>query len=258
MSIPDAFLLLTLPNASLHTPSSTYTGTLNLECVTVPLPTTTSLSSPNSEVYLVLRLSAFEAPIDPARVISLALSPTTGVRTYTFDGTEDDPSDLVLTVSPPAATGTSSLDPVFAEDVQTFEGILAQYADFRRQPVESPSPDVPAVQNSDLRGHLVLVNQDSGEVVGEVEQQFTIMEDPALKEAGRENDPVVIEIPEKDEDAMQMFARVVPPEEQDWITKSATVIRCVCVFPPCLLDGADARRTLATPSRQRPTSSSRP
>ena len=222
---PEAFLLLSLSDASIRTSITTQSGILNLECVTITNPHGNS-TPPDRDVYLVLRLNDFEMPIDPARVIHISLA-RSGQRTYTFDGTEDDPSDLVITLQS-AKPGT-----IFEEDIATFEVILAQYADLRRPDTlatagASPYSDYPGTQG-DLRGHLVLLNEDNGEVVGEVDgSKFNIREDPALHERGQENVPVIIEVPEgEDLGALEMFARAVPPHEQDWMTKSATVIRCV-------------------------------
>jgi len=237
---PEAFLLLSLSNTTLTTPATNQSGTLGLECVTVPIPNayvTTTSTGVDRDVYLVLHLNSFETPIDPSWIINVTNSDW-GSRTYTFRGNDADPAELVLTVSPPVNT-----DPHFLEDLNTFEGILAQYADFRSLPSEGviASPTAASVRGSvigsgfpggqgDLRGHLVLINEDSGEVVGEFDNQFKIKEDPKLNEKGHENDPVILEIPEEsgrnqDANAMEMFVRAVPPEDQDWITKSATIVR---------------------------------
>ena len=239
-SQPEAFLLLALPNATIRSPATTESGVLNLKCVNV---------GQLEHVFLVLSMNTFETPIDPCRVIHLSMGPIVGQRTYAFDGTDDDPSDLVLTItSPPTA------DAVFLEDLETFDGILAQYADFRHPTTSSPAtkvgsvalassspPPPPPTQASlggvpggahgDLRGQLILVNEKSGEMVGSVDKKLNIYEDPILHERGHENDVVIIEVPEgQDVDALEIFARAVPPEEQDWMTKSATVIRLVVVF----------------------------
>ena len=53
-----------------------------------------------------------------------------------------------------------------------------------------------------------------------------------LRRRGHENDPVIIEVPETvegEESAMQFFVRAVPPEERDWLTTSATVVRYVSI-----------------------------
>ncbi|KAF8061667.1 hypothetical protein FPV67DRAFT_1631163 [Lyophyllum atratum] len=239
MATPEAFLLLTIPNTTLSAQGTTQSGTLNLECVTVQVP---HASNPAArDVYLVLRLGLIETPIDPARVVQR--TDGAGWRTYTFSGTESDPTEMVVSVSPP--TPSENNNPHFMEDLETFETILAQYADLRgapdsvnvTNPINTPvgSSDIigsgfPGA-HGDLRGHLVVINQSNGEVVGQFDDSnFKVQEDPRLYQDGHENDAVIIEVPdsrpgeEQDATALQMFIRAVPPDQQDWITKSATVV----------------------------------
>ncbi|KAF4578427.1 hypothetical protein EYR36_000234 [Pleurotus pulmonarius] len=239
---PEAFLLLTLENATVTTPTNVFTGVLGLQCVTITINDDQNLE-PARDVFLVLQLDGFETPIDPARTITHERSEN-GARTYTFHGTESDNTQLLISITPPEK------DHAFLEDLETFEGILAQYADFRGYTSSATSESVNANPSSvsppyrtdysdvgtaipgshgDLRGHLILVNEDNGEVVGEFDRQFAVKEDPQLREKGHENDPVYIEVPDqtlKDEDAnaRELFARAVPPDQQNWITKSATII----------------------------------
>ncbi|KAK0458563.1 uncharacterized protein EV420DRAFT_1270346 [Desarmillaria tabescens] len=218
-SPPEAFLLLTLPNVTLKTGSNVHTGTLGLECVPV--------SGSDHDVFLVLRLNDLEIPIDHSRSIVLDTSiPDT--RTYTFHPTESDPTTLVL-------TARTSWYPSYMEDLDTFEAVLSQYAEFSHP---SNVTTIPAYVSqidehasnelADYRGHLVLVNEDSGEVVGEFDKKISVQEDPTISERGHEKDPVVIEIPEgqtvDDEHPLQFFARAIPPDQQDWITKSAVIV----------------------------------
>ncbi|KAJ7778669.1 hypothetical protein DFH07DRAFT_901341 [Mycena maculata] len=216
----DAFLLLNLSNCSLNTVHQS--GSLALQCVTIQVPGAPA-------VYLVLRLNETEFPIEPTRVIRTNFSES-GLRTYTFLPTEADPVELVLTVALPKFP-----DSHFLEDIEVFESILTQYADLQGflapQDVLDDNPNIyDKTDLKELRGHLVFVNEDNGEVIGEFDKKFAVQEDPQLGTKGREGDPVFIEINEflTDEDhdtsAMQIFARAIPPENQDWITKSATVI----------------------------------
>ncbi|KAG6861653.1 hypothetical protein C0995_013655 [Termitomyces sp. Mi166 len=241
MSIPEAFLLLTLPNTTLSFSGVNQTGVLNLHCVTVQVPNT--FNPANRDVYLVLRLGSIEIPLDPERMIQR--TDDKGHQVYTiFDLAESGASEIVISValpSPPEA------NPVFLEDLATFETIIAQYAvEFRSTSAGGAITDakVPAIPHvneligsgfpgayGDLRGHLVVVNEENGEVVAQFDKStFNLKEDPQLHEHGHENDVVIIEVPdnrpgdEQDATALQMFARAVPPDQQDWITKSATVV----------------------------------
>ncbi|KAJ7494493.1 hypothetical protein B0H11DRAFT_2004914 [Mycena galericulata] len=224
----DAFLLLKLSNCSLVTNTVHQSGSLTLECVTIQVPGVPSGSDTDRHVYLVLRINEIEIPIDPSRVIQTDLSEA-GSRTYTFLPTKADPDELVLTVSLPKVP-----DSHFLEDIEIFESILAQYADLRGVLAQELPEDNPNIydkaDSKELRGHLVLVNQDNGEVVGGFDRPFAVQEDPSLGAKGREGDPVIIEIDESmtdddhDSNAMQIFARAIPPENQDWITKGATIV----------------------------------
>ncbi|KAJ7253389.1 senescence-associated protein-domain-containing protein [Mycena haematopus] len=218
----DAFLLLTLSNSSVAVANGSHqSGSLALECVTIQVPgPPTGKDSEDRQLYLVLRINELEFPIDPTTRITLKVLES-GAREYTFMATDAEP-EFVVTIALPNFPNSH-----FLEDVEIFEGIIAQYADL--QDVAAYGiPDGTAniydkVDSEELRGHLVLVDQSNGEV-------FSVQEDPALSKEGHEKDMVIIEIPEStddahyDADAMRIFASAIPPEQQDWITKSATII----------------------------------
>jgi spartin len=237
MSTPEAFLLLTLENATVTTSTFTQSGTLGLECVSVQIPEASA--AVDRDVYLILRLGSVETPIDPAMVIHR--TDGHGWRKYTFHSTEVDLTQMNVTFSLPADQKSSS---VFMEDLETFDSILAQYADLQGLP-DSAGQTTDGVGGSnvigpgfpgghgDLRGHLVVIDEETGEVVGQFDDsKFNIQEDPKLQQRGHEDDAVIIEIPDtntvqEDEGRtpMEMFVRTVPTDQQDLITKSATLIR---------------------------------
>jgi spartin len=238
----DAFILLALPDTSLTLGGRSENGMLNLECVTVPNPEATNKQQ--RDVYLVLRVNATEIPLDPARVINRTDTPF--FRSYTFARTESEPTEILLRVK----TQATGINPELTEKLDTFESILEQYAvDFRRPSISGPipyenPPDVPpktqpqslgiAKGEKDFRGHLVMVNEDTGEIIGEIQDNLQIYEDPAMYEVGHRNDPVVIEVPEEttrqsDANARQAFASLIPPDQQNWVTKSASMFRYAAV-----------------------------
>ncbi|KDR81921.1 hypothetical protein GALMADRAFT_135312 [Galerina marginata CBS 339.88] len=224
---PDAFLLLSLPGASLaSTTARTETGVLKLECVSLPNPN--SKDSQDHNVYLVLRLNAAETPIDPASVVRR--SESAGLRTYSFAGTQTYPTDLTLAIKVPRSNSE-------LENLNTFENILQQYVVDYHDTSSTVPPTIAGQSTTvdiksgskDLRGHLVMVNEDTGEVVGEVEDKFRIKEEPAMHERGHENDPVIIEVDEdsarrSDANALEAFAILVPPDQRNWITASANIV----------------------------------
>lgn len=252
----EAFVLLTLDNCALRdTAPTTHNGTLHLECVTIP-----SFQG-DRDVYLVLRIGTFEGALDPTSVVDIEDDYSRGIRIYRFSQerfTEHAQGSVypeVLSVRrPQGEKGMLGPHSGIQEDLETFESILAQYADVRRGGVSSPITPVneksasnfsgqylDSVANSSaphksmsdpsLRGHLVLVNQDNGELVGQVQdKRLHIQEDMLLRKPGHENDPVVIEVPDsytpgKQEDvAMDVFVRTMTKEDEDFITKGATVV----------------------------------
>lgn len=176
------------------------------------------------DVFLVVRLNSIETPIDHTQPIFADLSQD-DVYTYTFCAPNLE--RLTLQVQVP-----STDDPVLLEDLESFNGILSQYADVYESSSTHPAPlKVGAtshlIDDESLRGHLVLVNEETGAVVGEFDQPFSVREDPKLGLKGHESDPVVIEV--NRDGPLELFAMAVPEDQQDWITRSAKVIRCVYV-----------------------------
>ena len=226
-------------------------------------PTHTTTPESNSrEAYIVLHVAGRALPIDPASPISVSVD-ADNKRVYTFRpsaSSEKGPAPDEVTISVSHHT----------EDVDTLESVLAQYADVSRPgAVRSSSPPPPYqpiassggggadgmhIDDPSLRGRLVLMDESSGEVVGEL-PELSFQEDPALakedqlKKSGDEAGPVILELPPEVYDAYtsgqnvpmsrarkagedlietrEVFVRAIPDEEQDWITRSATVMRCV-------------------------------
>ncbi|OCH90649.1 hypothetical protein OBBRIDRAFT_586238 [Obba rivulosa] len=279
---PSAFTLLTIPDVVLSTPSWSTTGTVALECITlspqaalvsVPNDPNAPMSAPSnsSAVYLVLKLGDAEFPVDPAQQVSLLIAQD-GTRTYTFFGTDGgggaslglSEEYIVRLAVPPS----SLANPQVAEDVETFDHVLTQYANVTWETDGAPqSPEAAHVHlregiDDDLRGRLILMDDASGEVVAQLPESLRVTEDPALAredekregkkapspgagEVAREADPVVLELPPDVYDAYmrradepetgggagrelretrELLVRAIPPEEQDWLTKSASFI----------------------------------
>jgi spartin len=242
----DAYVLVTIPNATLTSPSSgTLTGRLALEYITFTIPASASAAR---DVLLVLRLgddpdsvSGFEAPLDPARAITATVLPS-GARRYVFHVTRDD---LEFTLALPEAT----------EDVDLFHSVLAGYATDLRGgggsgtasssvllPEGGPHSGYPQGVEEDLRGRFILVNEDGGEIVGALDRSVRVREDPSLGETGHENDPVVVELPEDDTLGelrnVEVLVRTVPPEDRDWMMSSALFASYVISGTTTLLTSA--------------------
>ena len=249
----DAFILVTIPNATLTSSSTgTLTGQLVLEYVTFNIPATAQVTQ---DVLLVLVLRSgnnnnntvlFEAPLDPARALSVSSVPppsSFGVarQRYVFHATRDDTE---FTVELPEN------DTNAADDVELFRSVLVGYVtDVRvngeRLQQSAPPPsarEAPAAlapvagagagvgADEDLRGRFVLMNEDDGEIVGTLDRSVRVIEDPSLEERGREKDTLVVEVPEGADihDGLleeEVLVSTIPPEERDWMLKTAVFVR---------------------------------
>lgn len=237
----DAHILVTIPNATLASSSSgTFAGPLALEYITFDIPSSTSATA-TRDVLLVLRIGAFEAPLDPARALTVSTLPPGSTTTttaaaaaihrhrYVFHATRDDSE---FTLEFPATRET-------ADDVELFHSVLVGYAaDVHGGTEGSAVAGARAVDGGDegeedLRGRFVLVNEDSGEIVGALDRSVRVHEDPSLAERGHEDDPVVVELPEGEGGGgaldelrdIEVIVRAIPPEERDWMLKGAEFVR---------------------------------
>ncbi|KAI0093740.1 senescence-associated protein-domain-containing protein [Irpex rosettiformis] len=262
-----SFPLLTLPNVLLTTPQTTEHGTLWVEWS----------PQPDNTTVLVLHLNSCASGIVSGSSVTLVIAPS-GEREYAFEkafALNEKGSQRVykagvrVIVSPPDESARHVV-----EDIQTFDQVLTQYAELSWShaipapsslappplPVRSPQPqtsrDAPQVnikqnvedhkpvQDESLHGRLVLMDDSSGEILGELPQTLNIKEDSAFPSQRRGADnaaPVVLELQPEMYDAVtgvrplgaegeelrqlrDVMVRVVPPEERDWILKSATLI----------------------------------
>ena len=246
MPIGDAFLLLSLPITTLERQRDIpVTGPLYLECVTI---SATQSPFPDRDVYLVIKLGHLEIPVDPYRKVTASVGHDSHV--YTFQATD---SDSKFSISIPLPRNS-----VASRDLETFNHILTQYIgqfseerngqniphhlDQKIDPAPPPVNSTNEREFEDLRGHLLLINESDGTVLGDLDHDFKINEDPALAQGLPENVPIVIELPpdydtatairakELSEEfvpitAREAFVRAVPPEERDALTTTATLIR---------------------------------
>jgi len=246
MQIGNAFLLLSLSRATLERQrDAPVTDSLLLECMTISAGKS---PFPDRDVYLVIKLGHLEIPVDPSRRVTATVGH--GSHVYTFLATDSD-SQFSISIPFPR-------NPVASQDLETFNHILTQYiSGFSEgrdrqyiphqldQKIDSTPPPVSSTNEheyEDLRGHLVLINESDGTVLGELDHEFKINEDPALTRGLPENAPVVIELPPDYEAATavrpkipgeefvpmttrEAFVRAVPPEERDVLTDTAVLIR---------------------------------
>lgn len=221
------------------------TDSLYLERVTIPAAQS---PFPDRDVYLVIKLGRLEIPVDPSRRVKASAAGHDS-HIYTFQATDSD-SEFSISVPFPRS-------PVATQDLETFNHILTQYVTgFSEERGDKdvphhldekishppPPPSTNEHEYEDLRGHLVLINESDGSVLGDLDHEFKINEDPALTRGLPENAPVIIELP-PDYDtatagrtnipggefapitASEAFVHAVPPEERDSFTGAATLIR---------------------------------
>jgi spartin len=253
----DAYVLVTIPSATLTSSSTgTLTGQLVLEYVTYDIPPTAQVTQ---DVLLVLVLRSgnntvlFEAPLDPARALSVSSVPppsSYGVarRRYVFHATRDDTE---ITVELPENNNNS------VDDIELFHSVLVGYVTNVRvngeqlQLQSSALPPPPSTRvaeaaapvvgagaaDEDLRGRFVLMNEADGEIVGTLDRSVRVIEDPSIGERGHEKDTLVVEVPEgaDTQDALleeEVLVSTIPPEERDWMVKTAVFVRYVFLSPP--------------------------
>ena len=265
-SVP-ANVLLAVPEATLRAQSTPTTGILYLQYLSVAPPpgSDPATSAAERNVYLVVRLNDVEFPIDPSRPIARHVTPDgTHVYTFTLDGPAAQSLGLKGDSVPVSLSLRGLPDPARKDAIETFDQILGQYAGWEgvsSDVQQSAGANVPldGGRTEDLRGRLVLMDETTGEMVGEVPNQLPIHEDPALESIDKAEGakdvahaaPVVLELPSDVYDAYtghqpseaevlaaaelsearEIFVCAVPPEQQDWIMKSASLIRCVAISP---------------------------
>lgn len=259
----SGFLLLNLPNCTVDSPSRPpQTGVLSLQCVTLNLNPTaaepqhaTTPVTNERDVWLVLKLNSFEMVVSPTQRINHSRSD------FTYIFLPEEPGrEFIRLVVPLDPNNPSS-----AQDLETMEVILSQYgvlhdvdadagsavadrspppyappgpsvstSTINKQPAVISSSDVKNASMSDFKGHLVLMDQDSGEVMGTLDEKVKLREDEALSvpTQGREKDPVVIELPSEEEEALGKTVAYVHPadgHDRDVLMRTAGFIRYVPV-----------------------------
>jgi spartin len=200
MDTEDTFLLLSIPQVTLTTSTSTYTDVLYLEFVTAPASGTSLF--PDRDTYLVLRVSDHEFAIDPSCEISISIQPHARIYIFHTTGAEGR-----LEVAIPELD-TDGL----AQDLDTFDHILNQYyaqlpskganetaydVGAKVDAMEVPTPALAGEDGDfeDMRGRLVVIDESDGRIIGELDDQLKIREDPTLNHGLSEDDPVILDLP---------------------------------------------------------------
>ena len=119
------------------------------------------------------------------------------------------------------------------EDLESFEVLLRQYKSIGAEATALANVTVPPLGSAsaapmaeELRGRLMLVNEDNGEVVGEFDESFDMEEDQKLASENRDK-PVMLDFGDVVEGySPSVKVRTVPQDElDDWMLKGAHTIR---------------------------------
>lgn len=250
MTGAEGFLLLTIDRASLSSTSPNYPtipiGLLSLECVTIPI--SENAGPTDRDVWLVLRIDPSSQPATVSKSsassgLELALPATQHIihnrssNTYTLPLTGPGAiyGDATLTIVLPTPS-VSRLQ----EDYETLEVIFAQYAVLQTiTPPSGPPPTsatgtpLPLEHDGDLKGRLILVDDENGQVIGELSENVQVHEDEAMKfpPRGHEKDPVVVELrDEKEGGRTGVFVHPITVDESDLLMRTAGLVRSVL---PC-------------------------
>ena len=180
---------------------------------------------PTHDFWLVLRVSTFEMPLIPTQMLTPLQSPE-GVA-YTVPSPTIPNASLQLILPRPGSAADM-------EDLDSLEVLLKQYKSLDPEATALEGIDANSLGNGqgvapeDMRGRLVLINEDNGEVVGELDQQLDVQEDARV---GRDaqNRPVILDFGNViDGYAPKVKIQTVPEDEmEDWMLRGAHHLRSV-------------------------------
>ena len=155
------------------------------------------------------------------------LKPQPGEEGITYSVASPNVPKASLLIVLPSPTSSADM-----EDLESFEVLLRQYRSLGAEAtalanVTVPAPgSAPPPMGQELRGRLMLVNEENGEVVGELDQEFDVEEDNKLAQENR-NKPVMLDFGNVvDGYSPSVKVQTVPQDElDDWMLKGAHNIR---------------------------------
>lgn len=201
-------------------------GEMRLECVSLPIPAEIGKQTanpfapspsdpavPTHDFWLVLNVGTFEMPLIPTQTCTPSLNTLEGVS-YTF--TSQTVPDAQVAIVLPLPGSTAEL-----EDLDSLEVLLRQYGCLGAEATGLTGVTAPQL-NQDMKGKLVLVNEETGEMVGELDQTLDVVEDKKVGQ-GNHDKPVMLDFGDVVEGyAPKVVVQTVPESEMDdWLLKSA-------------------------------------
>lgn len=164
-------------------------------------------------------------PLMPEQFLNPLEDVSTGI-TYTIPSPHIPNASLLLTLPLPSSAADM-------EDLDSFEVLLRQYGSIRSD--ETALTNVTAIPMGmkdtaplpeEMRGKLVLVNQDNGEVVGQLDSELDVEADKGVA-SDNKNKPVILDFGNEIAGyAPKVKVQTVPEDElDDWMLKSAHHLR---------------------------------
>ncbi|KAK4688516.1 spartin, partial [Tremellales sp. Uapishka_1] len=235
----DGYLLLSIQHASVQQTMVLAKGEFQLQCVSMAIPPTIGHQTanpfspspsdpkvPTHDFWLVIHVGpTYELALNPDQQIDI--SPSKDAIRYEILSNVPNGS-LILSLPLPSSNADM-------EDLESLEILLHQYGSLSASksglvnvsaPVLGANPVGDELLGPEFRGKLVLVNQDNGQVIGELEQSLSAEEDQKLAREGR-NQPVMLDFGQITETglARSVVVKTVPQDEMDdWLLKGANDI----------------------------------
>ena len=213
-----------------------------MECITLPIPPEIGHQTanpfapspadppvPTHDFWLVLKVGpSFEVPLIPNHPLVPVEQPTQGIQ-YSIASPNVKRATLTLTLPKPSSLAD-------LEDLDSFEVLIRQYGCLGAEATALEGVEVMPAQGSaasgstnaplpaDMRGKLVLVNEDNGEIIGEMDQQIDV--DMAVAGADT-NQPVILDFGGEIRgfDHVVKIKTVSEADMDDWLLKGAHTVR---------------------------------
>lgn len=213
-----------------------------MECISLPIPAAIGKQTanpfapspadplvPTHDFWLVIHVGpTFEMPLVPETYLVPSPSNSNAI-TYTIPSPDVPQASVELCLPSP----TTSAD---MEDLDSFEVLLRQYKSLGAEttalsnvtvpPVGAAKPSSPAPLPEEMRGKVVLINEDTGEVVGELDQTIDVEDEKKLA-GDAKNRPVVLDFGNVVEGYAPKVTvqRIREEDMDDWMLKGAHTIR---------------------------------
>ncbi|WWD17229.1 hypothetical protein CI109_101667 [Kwoniella shandongensis] len=206
----SGYLLLTIEHAAVKQAMVLARGQMRLECVSLPIPAEIGRQTanpfapspsdppiPTHDFWLVLHVGAtFEMALVPGEMLQPQQVDKDGIS-YIVPSPQVPNASLLITLPLPNSLADM-------ENLESLEVLLRQYRCIGAEVtaltnVAAPSKSAsgapassPPLAPEELRGKLVIINEDNGEIIGEMDQTLDLEEDRKLAGTDK-NKPVMLD-----------------------------------------------------------------